>query len=179
MEHLPWMKDTPVFFNLRTSFGFSRLAELSTIKVFPSEGSAVSGEKKWKYFYVRSYVVTGVVFFVQLIFWFNFLMVAIGCHIGCHKIRGPIFSTHKAPIHGTHCIGRFVWHQAMKKANKCWSDPILVHEAAKEKVGRMADGFPPTKRRVFLTCWNHVLTSQKSSGVDVESKVDAGWALGI
>ena len=71
-----------------------------------------------------------------------------------------------------------MWHQAMKKANKCWSDPILVHEAAKEKVGRMADGFPPKKGGFFdmlKPCFNQ----PKSSGVDVDSKVDAGWALGI
>ena len=32
--------------------------------------------------------------------------------------------------------GHHVFMKSMKKANKCWSDPTLVHEAAKEKAGR-------------------------------------------
>lgn len=46
--------------------------------------------------------------------------------------------------------GHQVFMKAMKKANKCWSDPILVHEAAKEKATPEICQIRKLNRRLYV-----------------------------
>eukprot|EP00435_Cladocopium_sp_Y103_P018698 s4128_g4.t1 len=46
--------------------------------------------------------------------------------------------------------GHQVFMKAMKKANKCWSDPVLVHEAAKEKATPEICQIRKLNRRLYV-----------------------------